>query len=165
MNEKLRLLREYIGLNETEFSKITNINSYKYKRFEAGTLPISTECIIIISIAYNLSIDEMIFEKHSIEKILHLEQIEELRQIDKSQIIDTLKRNICKHSSYYCNEPNYRTIRNILNIKRNACSYNLKKIRYNLAMDVDDFSFKINNARRSLFFDPTRLFLLHRYTH
>lgn len=144
MHNKIKTLREYVKLSESEFSKITNISSYKYRRFESGTLTIPTEYMIIVSCAYDLSMDYLVFDKYSVEQVLQSNEIKGLVVDDKNMVVNQLERNICKHSSSCYDKPNYRVIKNILDAKIKNCSKNFREFRYELNMDTTEMALKLN---------------------
>ena len=131
MNIKLKELRIYLKLTETQISSLLNISSYKYKRFEKGELPIPVEIILLLSIMYNIPLDYIICDKYDI-----------------SDLIKTLIKN---NSSLEENTTSVKIIEN--NVIKNPYStgtiINQKLIKSILCFYIENFSNNLITLRKS----------------
>lgn len=94
MNKKIRLLRESIGLTETEISRFLNISSYKYVAFENNQANISLDILALISLIYNIPIDIIINPKYTKNDLLLYLQNHSSFHLSKEQTIKKITYNL-----------------------------------------------------------------------
>ena len=63
ISEKIKAIRELLGLSETQVSNIIFMNSYKYRKSEINAAYLSMEKLLLLSIAYKIPLDKLILEK------------------------------------------------------------------------------------------------------
>ena len=68
--EKIKAIREFLGVTELQVSSTINVNSYKYKRSEGNDDYISTEMLILLSIIYKLPFEKIWSVDYSTKDIL-----------------------------------------------------------------------------------------------
>lgn len=61
IGERLELTRTALGLNQTEFAQLANINLSAYNRYESGQKRPSYETLYAICQAFNLTSDWLLF--------------------------------------------------------------------------------------------------------
>lgn len=145
MNNKIKELRRYIGLSEVQISSLLNISSYKYKRYENGSLLVSVDILILLSIMYDVSIDLLIFDKFNMESICKEASIKELLKVPPEERIMILETNMCRHCTFACNTINYRVVKNILVRFLNEFSNNLQKLRCSQLLEISELALVIQS--------------------
>ncbi len=136
ISEKIKSIREFIGLSEMQVSNIIYMNSYKYKRCEINEAYLSIEKSLLLSIAYKIPLDELILEKYSTEDILKNDYLNHLKDLDKKCIEAILKDNLCSYFIPKRKKFNYTTIDLILRNERKLLGIKLKKIRQEKQLDI-----------------------------
>jgi len=136
VNKKISIIRNTLGLTESDISSVLNISSYKYRNFEKGTLEIPMEIVVLISLAYEIPICYLIFDKYSSKTILELDSIIRLKHQNRVAILDTIKNNICRVNSYNYNSINYSVIKNVLKNVLKFFSDNLIEIRKDKSIEA-----------------------------
>lgn len=129
ISEKIKSIRELIGLSEVQVSNIIYMNSYKYSRSEINDAYLPMEKLILLSIAYKISLDELILEKYSTEDILRKSYLNNLKVFDVEHIEAILKDNLCSCFIPKRKKLNYTTIDLILRNKHKLFGARLKDIR------------------------------------
>lgn len=143
MHNKIKELRMYIGLSEVQISTLLNISSYKYKRYEKGSLLVSVDVLILLSIMYDISVDLLIFDKYIAETICKEESINNLLNFSQKERILILESNMCRHCTFDCSTVNYRVVKNILAGFINTFSKNLQKLRRSHMLEVSELALAI----------------------
>ena len=136
MHIKLKFIREYLNFTLAQISSLLNVSSYKYKRFENGTLDIETEILILISFMFDIKIDYLINEKISIDEIKQLPSIKHLIEMEITDRIIVVKNNLCSHYANETTNCNYRVIRKVLNVTKMTFKKRLYEIRNIKSMDI-----------------------------
>lgn len=144
MYKKIKLLREHFGLSESQISSLLNISSYKYKRFENGTLEIPIIIIVLLAIMYDLSIDELVFDRYSLSDILDSKSTEHFLRCSSEENFLRLEKNICEYCSAENCVLNYRTIKNVQNALNEKFSKNLFNIRTIKKLEILEISRLLN---------------------
>lgn len=145
MHNKLKEIRLHLGLTESQISSLLYISSYKYKRFEEGSLIITADVLILQSIMYDIPIDQLIFEKYSIDLILKSKSIKNVLAACKEDRISILKTNMCNYCPSDYNSLNFRVIKNILNSFQKRFSKNLYNLRSSKSFGVLEISIYLNS--------------------
>ena len=70
MNQKIKFLRETLGLTEKEISSFLNISSYKYTSFEKAMTVIPCDILILLSKIYGINIEMLIDSKFDNQDLL-----------------------------------------------------------------------------------------------
>ena len=143
MHNKIKELRIHAGLSEVQISSLLNISSYKYKRYESGSLLIDVDILILLSIMYDISIDLLVFDKFSVDIIFEDEAIKGLVQLTQEEKIRFLESNMCRYCAFDCNTVNYRVVKNILAGFINNFSKNLQKLRRSQMLEVSELALAI----------------------
>lgn len=136
ISEKIKAVRELLDLTEIQISNIIYMNSYKYKRSENNVAYLSTEKLLLLSIAYKIPLDELILEKYSTEDILKNDYLNHLKDLDEKCIEAILKDNLCSYFIPKRKKFNYTTIDLILRNERKLFGTKLKKIRQEKQLDI-----------------------------
>lgn len=147
MNERIKFLRETLGLTEKEISSFLNISSYKYISFEKTVSEIPCDILILLARIYGLNINSFFDSKYDEHNfLLELEQ-QGLLSKNKSTVLKILKKNL---SQDYNNKISYHTIRKERdNLQQNIIN-NINKLMRDCRMSLLDFSNYINIDSHSL---------------
>lgn len=140
MHGKIKEIRMRLGISEAQISSLLNISSYKYRRYENGSLIITSEVMILLSIMYDISIDLLIFDKFSVEAIFKEASINKILQFSEEQRVSVLESNMCKYCSQKYNVINYRVVKNILSKFLNKFAINLQQLRCSRLMEISEIS-------------------------
>ena len=140
MYRKIRELRMVANLTETQVSNLLNISSYKYRRCEAGEINFASETIILLSLVFQVSLDFLLRDKYSVEDVLNNSNIKSLSLKKPKDIIDEFEKNICTECPYGCIKTSYRVIKRVIQNKQEFFSKNLKKIRCDKLLEIEDIS-------------------------
>lgn len=114
MYSKIKEIRTSLGLSEAQISSLLNISSYKYRRYENGSLILTVEVLVLLSIIYDVSVDLLVFDKFSIDMILETSAIKKLMEEAEQDRFKMLKNNMCKYCVFDCDTINYRVVKNLL---------------------------------------------------
>lgn len=144
MHNKIKEIRLRLGLSETQVSSLLNISSYKYKRYEDGSLTISVEVLVLLSIMYDVSIDFLIFDRFNVNIIFKEESIVKLLSVSNKERIAILESNMCKYCTFNCASINYRVVKNIIGRFLNNFSKNLYELRCMKLFEVLEVSALLN---------------------
>lgn len=136
ISEKIKAIRELLGLSEIQVSNIIYMNSYKYRRCEINEAYISIEKLLLLSIAYKIPLEELILENYSTKDILRNDYLNNLKNFDKKSIEAILKDNLCSYFIPKRTKFNYTTIDLILRNERKLLGKKLKKIREEKHVEV-----------------------------
>ena len=89
MNQKIRFLRETLGLTEKEISSFLNISSYKYITFEKTAIDIPCDILILLSRIYAINLELLLYSKYNNEDLFSELKRQEIFFEDKSVILET----------------------------------------------------------------------------
>lgn len=165
ISRKIKSIREILEIPETQISNIIYVSSYRYKRSEIDDAYITTEMLILLSIAYKIPFEKLLLDKYSVEEILSEESLNNFKKLEKEQIEFALKHNICSYNSKIRKKANSSTIDMIIKNERAGFHNNLKHIReehnYNfsqmakiLEIETEEY---INLETRATLPNPTQL--------
>lgn len=146
MHIKIKEIRMRLGLSETKISSLLNISSYKYRRYEDGSLTLTAEVLVLLSIMYGISIDWFVFDRFSVDLILKEASINEMLQLSEAERISVLEANMCKYCAFKCNVINYRVVKNILSKFLNKFAINLQNLRYSRLLDISEISSSLQSS-------------------
>lgn len=144
MHSKIKEIRMRLGLSEAQISSLLNISSYKYRRYENGTLTLSVEILVLLSIMYDISVDLLVFDRFSLDTIFKEASIKEILKLSEKERIDILEYNICKFCTFKCSSVNYRVVKNILAHLLDKFSKNLYNLRRVKSFEVIEISSLLN---------------------
>lgn len=144
MHSKIKEIRMRLGLSEAQVSSLLNISSYKYRRYEDGSLTISVEVFALLSIMYDVSIDLLVFDKFNVNVIFKEESILKLLSVSKKERTAILESNMCKYCTFNCSSINYRVVKNIIVRFLNNFSKNLYELRCMNLFEVSEVSSLLN---------------------
>lgn len=144
MHSKIKEIRMRLGLSEAQVSSFLNISSYKYRRYEDGSLTISVEVLVLLSIMYDISIDLLVFDKFNVNVIFKEESIMNLLSVSEKERIVILKSNMCKYCTFNCASINYRVVKNVIARFLNKFSKNLYELRCVKLFEVSEVSSLLN---------------------
>lgn len=145
MNQKLKFIRETLGLTEKEISSFLNISSYKYVSFEKTATDIPCDIIILISRIYGVNIEFLLDSKYN-EKDLFSE-LERQGLIGEKSILDRLKQNLLQDNDI---KITYRSIRKIKNdFQQNIINF-INDLIKDSRMSLLDFAKYIDIDKQSL---------------
>lgn len=136
ISEKIKAIRELLGLSETQVSKIIYMNSYKYRKCEINAAYISIEKLLLLSIAYKIPLDKLVLENYSTETILKNDYLKNLNNFEKNQIETMLKDNLCSYFVPKRKKFNYTTIDLLLRNERKSFATRLKNIRQEKQLEL-----------------------------
>ncbi len=145
MHRKIKAIRVQLGLSEAQISSLLNISCYKYKRYENGSLSLSLDILVLLSIIYDISIDWLILDKFSVEVICKDEAIKKILKVPQKERINILVSNMSKHCTFDCNTINYRVTKNILAGLLNRFSKNIKNMRNSQLLEISEISLIIHS--------------------
>lgn len=144
MHNKIKEIRIRLDLSEAQVSSLLNISSYKYRRYEDGSLMPSVEILVLLSIMYDVSIDFLVYDKFSVNVICKEESIIKLLSVSKKERIVILESNMCKHCTFNCVSINYRVVKNIIMRFLNNFSKNLHELRCLNLFEISEVSSLLN---------------------
>ena len=97
MNQKMKFLRETLGLTEKEISSFLNISSYKYTSFEKTAADIPCDILILLSRIYGVNIELLIDSKFNNQDLLS--ELEKQGLIEEKDAIEKLKLNLLQSNT------------------------------------------------------------------
>lgn len=136
ISEKIKAIRELLGLSETQVSNIIFMNSYKYRKSEINAAYLSMEKLLLLSIAYKIPLDKLILEKYSTDIVLRNDYLKNLNDFDKNEIETILKDNLCSYFVPKRKKFNYTTIDLLLRNARKLFATRLKNIRQEKQLEL-----------------------------
>lgn len=147
MNQKLKFLRETLGLTEKEISAFLNISSYKYISFEKTAVEIPCDILILLSIIYDIDI-KLFLDSHCSNQDLLTELTKQHNiEKDKEEILDHLRQNLFHNND---TKVTYRSIRKVrTNIQNNIIKFITVQIK-NSGMSLQDFAIAIDTEKQNL---------------
>lgn len=140
MHSKIKEIRIRLGLSEAQISSLLNISSYKYRRYENGSLSLTAEVLVLLSIMYNIPIDLLAFDRFSMALIFKEVSMIELLQLSEEERISVLEANMCKYCAFKCNVINYRVVKNILSGFLKNFAMNLQKLRCSRLFEISELA-------------------------
>lgn len=99
IGERLRKLRKYMGLTQEQVAKILSVGRDAILRIEKGDRKIDLQELMNFSKLYNISMDELTMEEHTINSsdVAFARGFNELSEKDKKEIISIIEyKNILK---------------------------------------------------------------------
>ena len=99
IGERLRKLRKYMGLTQEQVADILSVGRDAILRIEKGERKIDLQELINFSKLYNISMDELTMEEHTINSsdVAFARGFNELSEKDKKEIISLIEyKNILK---------------------------------------------------------------------
>lgn len=99
IGERLRKLRKYMGLTQEQVAKILSVGRDAILRIEKGDRKIDLQELMNFSKLYNISMDELTMEEHTINSsdVAFARGFNELSEKDKKEIISLIEyKNILK---------------------------------------------------------------------
>ena len=99
IGERLRKLRKYMGLTQEQVAEILSVGRDAILRIEKGDRKIDLQELMNFSKLYNISMDELIMEEHTINSsdVAFARGFNELSEKDKKEIISLIEyKNILK---------------------------------------------------------------------
>ena len=99
IGERLRKLRKYMGLTQEQVAEILSVGRDAILRIEKGDRKIDLQELISFSKFYNISMDELTTEEHTINSsdVAFARGFNELSEKDKKEIISLIEyKNILK---------------------------------------------------------------------
>ncbi len=135
MNQKIKFLRETLGLTEKEISSFLNISSYKYVSFEKTATDIPCDILILISRIYGISIEFLLYSKFNEQDLLS--ELERQGLIDENNVLDRLRQNLLQNID---TKITYRSIRKVKNdFQQNIISF-INNLIKDSRMNLLDFA-------------------------
>ena len=102
IGERLRKLRKYMGLTQEQVAEILSVGRDAILRIEKGDRKIDLQELMNFSKLYNISMDELTMEEHTINSsdVAFARGFNELSEKDKKEIISLIEyKNILKSIS------------------------------------------------------------------
>ena len=99
IGERLRKLRKYMGLTQEQVAEILSVGRDAILRIEKGDRKIDLQELMNFSKLYNISMDELTTEEHTINSsdVAFARGFNELSEKDKKEIISLIEyKNILK---------------------------------------------------------------------
>ena len=99
IGERLRKLRKYMGLTQEQVAEILSVGRDAILRIEKGNRKIDLQELMNFSKLYNISMDELTMEEHTINSsdVAFARGFNELSEKDKKEIISLIEyKNILK---------------------------------------------------------------------
>jgi len=99
IGERLRKLRKYLGLTQEQVAEILSVGRDAILRIEKGDRKIDLQELMNFSKLYNISMDELTMEEHTINSsdVAFARGFNELSEKDKKEIISLIEyKNILK---------------------------------------------------------------------
>ena len=144
MHNKIKEIRMRLGLSESKISSLLNISSYKYRRFEDGSLTLTVEALVLLSIMYDIPIDLLVFDKFNTDLIFEETSIKNIIDFSEKERSSILESNLCKYCTFNCTTINYRVVKNILITYQNKFSRNLYDWRYSRSLEISEISLELH---------------------
>ena len=139
MNQKLKFLRETLGLTEKEISAFLNISSYKYISFEKTAVEVPCDMLILLSRIYGIDIELFLNNHYSNQDLL--------TELTKEDILEHLRQNLFHNND---TKVTYRSIRKIkTDIQNNIIKFITALIK-NDGMSLHDFATAIDSDKQNL---------------
>lgn len=113
MNQKIKFIREKLGLTEKEVSAFLNISSYKYAVFEKTGTDIPCEFILLLAKLYGIKAEMIIDSKYTNEDLLDEINKKNLLDNSKQRLNDILKFNLLENETIMLS---YRSIKKVKSI-------------------------------------------------
>lgn len=99
IGERLRKLRKYMGLTQEQVAEILSVGRDAILRIEKGDRKIDLQELMNFSKLYNINMDELTMEEHTINSsdVVFARGFNELSEKDKKEIISLIEyKNILK---------------------------------------------------------------------
>ena len=122
MNQKIKFLRETLGLTEKEISSFLNISSYKYTSFEKAMTIIPCDILILLSKIYGINIEMLIDSKFDNQDLLF--ELKSQGIIGEKNILEKLKQNLLQDNI----KLTYRSVKKIKTTYQENIIYFLKEL-------------------------------------
>ena len=142
MNQKLKFLRETLGLTEKEISLLLNISSYKYAALEKVGTDVPCEIVLLLSRIYNIDIELLINNNFTNKDLLTEIRSKNYYRFQKNDMFDALKENLLGN---FAETLSYRSIKKIKGIMQQDIINNLLTI------------IKVNNLTKYEFSDISEI--------
>lgn len=144
MNQKIKFLREILGLTEKEISSFLNISSYKYSSFEKVPADIPCEILILLSRIYAVNIELLIDSKYGNQDLLS--ELKKQGLTEEENILDRLRLNLLQSNA----KITYSSIRNVKNgFQQNIINF-INNFIENSAVSVTDFAKSVDIDKQNL---------------
>lgn len=140
MHRKIKEIRMGFGLSETQISSMLYISSYKYRRYESGSLVLTVEVLSILAIIYGVPLDYLVFDRFSVDLILEEIDKKGILSIPDNERIKVIVSNMCKYCTFDCTSINYRVVKNILAQFLDNFSINLYTLRNLNSIEISQIS-------------------------
>ncbi len=145
MNQKLKFLRETLGLTEKEISYFLNMSSYKYISFEKTAVDIPCDILILLSRIYGINIELLLNSKVNNQDLLS--ELKRQGLIEEKNILDRLTQNLLQHNG---TKITYRSIRKVKNdFQQNIINF-INKLIGDSGMTLADFAQDIDIDKQRL---------------
>lgn len=145
MNQKLKFLRETLGLTEKEISSFLNISSYKYTSFEKTTADIPCDILVLLSRIYGINIELLLNSEFNNQDLLS--ELERQGLIEEKNILDRLTQNLLQDND---TKITYRAIRKVKNdYQQNIISF-INDLISSSGMRLTDFTKLIDIDKQRL---------------
>lgn len=144
MNQKIKFLRETLGLTEKEISSFLNISSYKYTSFEKAMTIIPCDILILLSKIYGINIELLIDSKFDNQDLLS--ELKSQGIIGEKNILEKLKRNLLQDNI----KLTYRSVKKIKTNYQDNIIHFLKTQIYDSGKSVIEFSKYVNMNSQNL---------------
>lgn len=128
------------GLSETQISSMLYMSSYKYRRFESGSLLLTVDILSILAIIYDVPLDYLVFDKFGVDFVLDEDGKKRILCLPEEEKIKVLISNVCEYCTFDCTSINYRVIKNILAQILNNFSKKLQTLRNSNFIEVSQIS-------------------------
>ena len=138
--EKIKTIRMFLGISETQVSSLIYTNNYKYKRSENDVNYISSDMLLLLSVIYRVPLEKLLLDNYTKEDILKNGYLESLKILSKEQIEESLKDNVCSYFVKKRKKANYTTINMILKNEKRFFATKLKEIRLSKQLNTIDIS-------------------------
>lgn len=144
MNQKIKFLREALGLTEKEISSFLNISSYKYSSFEKAPTDIPCDILILLSRIYAVNIELLIDSKYGNQDLLS--ELKKQGLTEEENILDRLRLNLLQSNA----KITYSSIRNVKNgFQQNIINF-INNFIENSAVSVTDFAKSVDIDKQNL---------------
>ena len=145
MNQKIKFLRETLGLTEKEISSFLNISSYKYISFEKTATDITCDSLILLSKISGINIELLLNSKYGTQDLLS--ELERQGLIEENNVLDKLKQNLLPNNN---TKITYRSIRKVKNDFQQNIINSINKLIKNSGMSLIDFAKYIDIDKQNL---------------
>lgn len=144
MNQKIKFLREALGLTEKEISSFLNISSYKYSSFEKAPTDIPCDILILLSRIYAVNIEFLLNSKFDNQDLLS--ELKKQGLTEEENILDRLRLNLLQSNA----KITYSSIRNVKNgFQQNIINF-INNFIENSAVSVTDFAKSVDIDKQNL---------------